>query len=101
MIADNNYRLDSLTDQGRVLADHLSALLRVWPNRLIPLWVSGPHYHDGMLAQERITQYVDAHHAVRRLLYALTQYSEDDVCKNHDLQFSRVDAPAAVEEVQS
>lgn len=99
MIADN-HRIESLTPEGRKLADNVAALLRVWPDIQSKLWHSGSYYHDGMLAQERIMCFVDAKHALQRLLQTYTLYRHEDVVANPDLRFSRADEPAT-EEVQA
>jgi hypothetical protein len=96
MITDN-LRIESLTPEGRKLADNVAALLRVWPSIHSKLWNSGNYYHDGMLAQERITCLVDAKHALQRLLETYTLYRHQDVVNNPDLRFSRADEPAAKE----
>lgn len=99
MIADN-HRIESLTPEGRKLADNVAALLRVWPEVKVKLWHSGSYYVDGMLAQERITCLVDASHALQRLLQALTLYRAEDVQQDQGVRFSLADAPVS-EEVQA
>lgn len=97
MIADN-HRLNSLTHEGRKLADDIATLLRAWPELGTSLWTAGQYYHEGMLAQERIHHLIGSQSVLRQLLAALTMYDEKDVREDRALRFS-VSEPSTAEEV--